>query len=412
MATIEAPNYASVPVELEELLNPDGKCVDPTVYVHTDEDNKAIDDSAGDTKFEAMAQKPDVDYTSFIGHTFDKNFIELSTIYGNNVFALEVERTQLFGVLKELPTLSLTSNWDPNAVSDLIDSLKDIQSNTKIQLVNSIFGVSQIPWIAGGDSTTRSYTGCTDATFDLQFRIYSLEAIGPSNLMSGYKRVLAALCLYAPPLHTFDADQILSLSVVNLSRTATALIKALRGMTDFAANKVGITDKPLDAQTVNSINTAYNNVVQNLSDTGSAAISVLCANSSAERTEQLSSLSEAITNAANTLESILVDEKLSKSDIDRVNDQMNWYKGYYGGALWHLSILPGIFSHKIPVYVQSWTAKPSKEIDSTGKAAYMDFTVTCVLDQVKTGNWWANEIYAPEADAYKDAYRSQVKVQN
>jgi hypothetical protein len=62
--------------------------------------------------------------------------------------------------------------------------------------------------------------------------------------------------------------------------------------------------------------------------------------------------------------------------------------------------------------VQSWTVKPSKEIDSTGKAAYMDFTVNCVLDQTKTGNWWANEIYAPEADAYKNYYRQQVKVPN
>ena len=392
MATMEdVPNFVTVPVELEEILNPDGKCVDPAVYVQSPEDNKKIDD---------------LDTESYKGHTFDHELISLSTIYGNNVFELEVEKTKLFGVLKELPQLSLSSEWQPNAVAHIIDSLKNLQSNTKVQLINSIFGVAQIPWIAGGDATTQSYTGCGDATFNLQFRIYSMEAIGPSNLMSGYKRVLAALCLYAPPLHTFNADQILSLSMVNLSRTATALIKALNNMLDFSTYKTGLTDEPRNKKEVEEINTAWKNGVKDLYDMGSAA------DNSAERTKHLKDLADAIKSAADDLQKVLVDETFSKNDKERVDNPVNWYKGYYGGALWHLSVLPGIFSHKIPVYVQSWTVKPSKEIDSTGKAAYMDFTVTCVLDQTKTGNWWANEIYAPEADAYKNHYRQQVKVPN
>ena len=152
--------------------------------------------------------------------------------------------------------------------------------------------------------------------------------------------------------------------------------------------------------------------MSDLADVGSAMVSAFRADSSAERTNQIRNFSNAITKTANDIQDALVDDKLSASDIARVDDPLNYSTGYYGGALWHLSILPGIFSHKLPVYVQSWTVKPSKEIDSTGKAAYMDFTVTCVLDQVKTGNWWANEIYAPEADAYKNCYREQVKVQN
>ena len=414
MATMEdVPNFVTVPVELEEILNPDGKCVDPAVYVQSPEDNKKIDDEeAGKLDFDAITPEPDLDTESYKGHTFDKDLISLSTIYGNNVFELEVEKTCLFGVLKELPQLSLKGNWQDNAVAHIIDSLKNLQSNTKVQLINSIFGVAQIPWIAGGDATTQSYTGCEDAIFNLQFRIYSMEAIGPSNLMSGYKRVLAALCLYAPPLHTFNADQILSLSMVNLSRTATALIKALNNMLDFSTYKTGLTDKPRNAKEVEEINTAWKNGVKDMYDMGSAAMSAFRADNSAERTKHLKDLADAITNAAEDLKKVLVDETFSQNDKARVDDPVNWYKGYYGGALWHLSVLPGIFSHKIPVYVKSWTVKPSKEIDSTGKAAYMDFTVTCVLDQTKTGNWWANEIYAPEADAYKNYYRQQVKVPN
>lgn len=416
MATIPEPDLITVPVDLEYLYDKadketaDGQCVDPAVYVGNPEaDNKEIDDHAGDVAFTAFTPKYDIDTTSFESHKFSPSFMDLCKTYGNNAFELEVEYTHLFGVLKEIPPLSMSSKWHPNVVSDLIDSLKKMQANSKIQTINSLFGVAQIPWVAGGNSTSQTYTGCGDATFNLQFRIYSMEAIGPSNLMSGYKRVLAALCLYSPPLHTFDANSILSLSVVNLGRTATALANAINNTIDFAAYKMGVVNPQNSQKKREEIQQSLTNGLQHLGDIGTAAMSAFRADNSSERIQQFNELSKAIENSVKDLEGVLVDEQLSQDDKTRVDDPINWYRGYYGGALWHLSILPGIFRRKIPVYIQSWTAKPSKEIDSTGKAAYMDFNVTCVLDQVKTGNWWANEIYAPEADAYKNYYRKQVK---
>lgn len=411
MPTMEdVPNFVTVPVELEAFTSQANTCIDPAVYVHTPEDNQRIDDEeAGNNEFDALKPKSDVDTTSFAGHNLSEEFINLSTQYGNNAFELEVEQTRLFGVLKEIPALSLGSTWEPNSVAHIIESLKNLQSNTKVQIINSIFGVKQIPWIAGGDATSHTYTGCTDATFNLQFRIYSMEAIGPSNLMTGYKRMLAALCLYAPPLHTFDAEDILALSVTNIGRTAIALAKEIDNTIDYAAYKVGLTDVRRSPEEQSKIVNGIKTGMSDLADVGSAMVSAFRADSSAERTKQIRNFSNAITKAANDLQDAMVDDKLSAPDVARVDDPLNYSNGYYGGALWHLSILPGIFSHKLPVYVQSWTVKPSKEIDSTGKAAYMDFTVTCVLDQVKTGNWWANEIYAPEADAYKNVYREQVK---
>ena len=108
-------------------------------------------------------------------------------------------------------------------------------------------------------------------------------------------------------------------------------------------------------------------------------------------------------------EKFLNDSKRVLPDKSRVESPLNYYQGMYGGAIWNLTILPGILKHKIPVYVKSWTAKPSKEIDNKGDAAYMDFTVTCVLDQTKTGTWWNEIIYAPEADLYKNVYKRTVK---
>lgn len=414
MQTIKnTPPNTPLPVELEEFINPNGVGVDPGVYVQKPEDNEKIDkEEAGKTGYDAITTEPDLDTESYEGHTLSDELITLSKKYGNNVFELEVENTSLFGVLKELPTLSLESNWVPNAEADIISWLKKKQSNTNVQVINSILGVEQIPWIEGGNATTHTYAGCKDATFNLQFRIYSMEAIGTSNKMSGYKRVLAALCLYAPPLHTFDADQILSLSVVNLSRTATALIDAIGNMIDYGANTIGMTDAPRDKQEVKKTDDAVEKGLKDIYAMGSAAFSAIGADTREDRITQLKKFANATKSAAADVERFFVDKTFSKKDIERVDDQMNWYKGYYGGALWHLSVLPGIFSHKIPVYVKTWTAKPSKEIDSTGKAAYMDFTVTCKLDQTKTGNWWVNEIYAPEADAYKKLYKEKVKVQN
>lgn len=406
-------NLISTPVEIEQILDPDGKCVDPAVYVQSETDNATIDENAGKSAFDALAQTPDVDSESFVGNELSEEFLNLGKRYGNNAFELEVEQTRLFGVLKEIPPLQLSSKWKPNVVADIIDTLQNWSSNTKVQMINSIFGVKQFPWIAGGDSTTQTYVGCSDTQFTLQFRIYSMEAIGPSNLMSGYKRVLAALCIYAPPLHTFDASQILALNVINFGGTVIALQDALAGTLDFTAQKLGITEEEYTkTQAGEKVKKAISKGFTDLGEVASASTSAFLADNTTDRTAQLKRLSKAIKTGADDLQAFLTDKRFAKPDNERVDNPLNYYHGIYGGALWNLSILPGIFSHKIPVYVKSWKAKPSKEIDSTGKAAYMDFTVTCVLDQIKTGNWWANEIYAPEADAYKNLYRKKVKEPN
>ena len=106
---------------------------------------------------------------------------------------------------------------------------------------------------------------------------------------------------------------------------------------------------------------------------------------------------------------MLNNKKRVLNDKNRVQSTLNFHDGFFGGALWNLTVLPGIFSHKFPIFVQSWTAKPSKEIDATGNAAYIDFTITCVMDQIKCGTWWSNCIYRAEGEEYKNTYKAQVK---
>lgn len=319
-------HFISTPVELENMINPDDKRVDPVVFVQTENTNKEIDEQAGEPVFDALKTSPEIDSTSFTDHVTSNDFKLLAKQYGNNLFELEVEQTQLFGVLKELPTLSLSSHWKPNTTSSMINTLKNMSSSTKVQMINSIFGVPQLPWVAGGDATTQSYTGCSESQFTLQFRIYSMEAIGPSNMMSGYKRVLAALCLYAPPLHTFDADQILSLNMVNLGRTAIALTNAINGTVDYATMKLGLKENAEETAESKKLKVAAANGLQSLTNFGSAAISAMRADTSAEQSAQVKRMSNAIKDGLTNLQEFLTDERFSRTDLERVNDPLNYYK--------------------------------------------------------------------------------------
>ena len=356
----------------------------------------------------------DLDNVSFKGNETTSAFKDLAQLYGNNLFELSVENTNLFGVLKEIPKLTMSTTWNPNTPASIINSLqKLVSSNTKLQVINSIFGVPQMPWIAAGNATTHSYVGCSESSFDLQFRVYSQEAIGPGPHMSGYTRILAALCIYAPPLHTFDADSALSLSIMNLGKSAAALLGALDGVVDFANEKLNGVPLP-DGSTPEGkkVKQAIKDTWNFATDFGSAMLNAIGAENSNDRQVYLKNAGTAIENMCDKAQLFLNDEGRVKNDKERVESSYNWYGGMYGGALWHLSILPGVFKYRIPVYVKNWSAKPSKEIDNAGRAAYVDFTVTCVMDQIKTGTWWTNMIYAPEGDAYKNRYKEQVKEPN
>lgn len=357
---------------------------------------------------------PNVDHTSYAGNSITPEFKKIAQIYGNHAFALEVENSVLIGVLSKLPPLGITSTWADNALTDAISNLaKNVESNSMLQVINSILGVPQIPFVAGGASTTRMYTGCSQQSFNLQFRVYSLEPIGPLAGMTGYKRFIAALCLYTPALHTLDPASMLATIAVNLGRTINAGLSVLNGTAEYGnqvlADKIDSDVQP--PTTSESQNTAkfLRNAWDGLSNFGTAVYSAVGADNEAERRNQLKKAVETGEAALDGLQNILVDDKYALNDMQRVQSEVNYRKGMFGAALWNLSIYPGILKHKFPVYIENWSVTPSKEIDRDGNAAYVDFTILCKMDQIKTGTWWSDNIYAPESDAYKNLYKAKVK---
>lgn len=302
-----------------------------------------------------------------------------------------------------------------NAVSDIAASLNSLLNNATYQKINSLLGVEQIPAIAGGNATTQMYTGCDRQTFDLSFRIYSLEPIGPMDNATGYKRAIAALCLYAPALHTLDTKSMLATLGVNLGRTVNAaLTGVVHGGHEFINQELVehvFTDaeRPPDTPESTVVRNVLKSTASHAKNLAGSALSAAL-DTDGKRKESITEFLNEAEDAAKDVQDFLKNKHYSLTDKGRVESSVNWQTGIFGGAIWNLSICPGLLKHKIPVYIESWNITPSKEIDYAGNAAYVDFELKCVMDQLKTGTWWINNIYDSETDTYKNLYKKQVKI--
>lgn len=358
-------------------------------------------------------KNPDIDNTSYVGNTIDDKVKNAAEYFGNNVFTLEVEKFSLVGVLKKLPTFGIAAQYDNNAVNDIVTSLNKTLNSPIVQKINSLLGVEQIPAIAGGNATSQVYTGCSKQSFDLSFRIYSLEPIGPMDNATGYKRAIAALCLYAPALHTLDTQSMLATLGVNLGRTANAIMTGVVATHNFVNQELvehvfTESERPADTQDSTAVRNVVNSALTHGKNLSNYAISAVF-NEDGQRASHINNFLNEAESTAESVQSFLQNKHYSLTDRGRVESSVNWSTGIFGGAIWNLSICPGLLKHKIPVYIKTWNITPSKEIDYAGNAAYVDFELHCEMDQLKTGSWWVNNIYDSETDTYKNLYKKQIK---
>lgn len=351
-----------------------------------------------------------IDTDSFAGNETPEVIRNLAMVYGNNVFALTVDynladktANRLVGVLKEMPKLTFGATWEENHAGAVANAIKKLQDNPTYQTITSIVGAPQTPVILAGPSTSRRYKEpSSHASFDLSFRIYSMESIGPSTLMTGYKRALAMLTLYAAPLHTMDMSNAFNYLAYNLGNTLSKALTMGADLTDYLAQA---TDPDSDAEPESNETTKrFSEAATQTSNLFNATKTVFgslnadpatrAANVQAW-TNQIKVTADAIATASAPVNTVL------HKDIGRVSHEMNVKQGKFGGALWNLTLYPGLFNYSIPVYVENWSVKQSKQIDSFGNPAYCDFTVTCVMDQQKSANWWLKQIMSDDYDEYK-----------
>lgn len=338
---------------------------------------------------------------SFVGNNTDANMKTLSQIYGNNIFDLFVDNNHLIAVLQEMPSFSRTAQWIPTVSTNITNKIAEALNNEKYKLITSLVGAPQVPVVLAGSNTTKRYQTSNPVTFDLKFRIYSQQAIGPAAYLTGYKRALAMLTIYTPPIHSYDNKNTLQLLVGNVASTINEGLKTLANITDYANQQF--------FEGADASNTKVNKNLQSAKVEGMTLVNMLhdvYMADSKSRTEKTKTFTAELKNAADKFNKVLEGDVIAQlhNDQTRVNSSLNIYNGIFGGAIWNLSIMPGMLKYSIPVSITNWTATLSKEIDSNGDASYCDFTVTCQTDQDKSALYWLNQIYSSDTDAYKLAF--------
>lgn len=338
---------------------------------------------------------------SFVGNNTDANMKTLSQIYGNNIFDLFVDNNHLIAVLQEMPSFSRTAQWIPTVSTNITNKIAEVLNDEKYQLITSLVGAPQVPVVLAGSNTTQRYQTSNPVTFNLKFRIYSQQAIGPAVYLTGYKRALAMLTIYTPPIHSYDNKNTLQLLVGNVASTINEGLKTLANITDYANQQL--------FEGADASNTKVNKNLQSAKVEGMKLVNMLhdvYMTDSNKRAEKTKTFTAELKKAADMFNKMLEGDVIAQmhNDQTRVNSSLNIYNGFFGGAIWNLTIMPGMLKYSIPVSITNWTATLSKEIDSNGDAAYCDFTVTCQTDQDKSALYWLNQIYSSDTDAYKLAF--------
>lgn len=363
--------------------------------------------SKADDSYIALGTNRDKD--SMSGNITPGKLKSLAMQYGNNIFALSVDGNSIIAVLKDLPALHSSAVWQTNGNSTLQQALLNLQNNELYQQWNNLLGAPQIPVIAAGTSTTRSYQSTEHCTFKLDFRIYSQEPIGPGAGLTGYQRALTMLSMYAPPLHTLDADNTLDYLAANLGSTLHKALQVLSDVEDFVIEKTHNVAQS-EQNKIPETSTTGAGVKQSinlLSTTGKDAYNFVASDTTEEAKASAKALQLDLANILDSIQSFAqgnLNNEVIHNDLVRTTSSKNTQDGIFGGAIWNLTLYPGVFSHNIPVYIQSWTATPSKEIDSSGKALYYDFSVNCIMDQIKSASWWVDQIYSDDYVTYKNNF--------
>lgn len=273
--------------------------------------------------------------------------------YGNNFFELitydkSLEGTGyngkivLAGVLKDVPSFSMSTEWVKGPMAEVADMVKDYTNNPMMEMFNGVVGKDR-SWINVDEGTDRTYSKVSQKpSFNLNFKIYTTENIGSKSLTT-WKTWLKALSLYAMP------------SISN-----KIAVNAMANH-EFEALKSGW----------GMVKDVYHSTKNSLSN-------------NTDDKDIVDKVGEAIKTFANTTESNI----LKRDNPDRAKSTAN-SDTFYGAKLWYLRILPGIFDNPLIVYISSWGLTYSRELNlTTGEPIWIEFKINCEMDQIPSVPIW------------------------
>ena len=288
--------------------------------------------------------------------------------YGNNYFELITYdhglnnsklggQLKLAGVLKDMPSFSMSCTWDKGPAASLSDTVKGFMCAPLMEMMTTMGGRDRA-WMSLDEGTDRVYKTTSRPSFSLNFKLYSNEVIG-SEKLTEWKTWLKALSLYTMP--SVDAK-------VSINAMANNTLNGLYSCGDLIKN------------TFDSFQKGFSNAFDSQKN---------------EAVSDKSIIDKVIDGIGGGLETAVngVAGQLTERDgLNRVTNSSNT-KNYYGAKLWYLKLLPGIFKKPLIVYISNWGVTYSKEINpDTHEPIWIEFTVTCEMDQIASAPVWMRYI--------------------
>ena len=288
--------------------------------------------------------------------------------YGNNYFELITYdqglndskfggQLKLAGVLKDMPSFSMSCTWDKGPAASISDTVKSLMCSPIMEMMITMGGRDRA-WMSLDEGTDRVYKTTSRPSFTLNFKLYSNEVIG-SEKLTEWKTWLKALSLYTMP--SVDAK-------VSINAMANNTLNGLYGCGDLIKNTFDSFQKGFS----NAFDSEKNEAVSDKS--------------------LIDKITEGIGSGLETAVNGVAGQLTERDGLNRVINSSNT-KNYYGAKLWYLKLLPGIFKKPLIVYISNWGVTYSKEINpDTHEPIWVDFTITCEMDQIASAPVWMRYI--------------------
>lgn len=318
----------------------------------------------GNTKFNKLPAYKNVQTKNVNLNTDNKLLKE----YGNNYFELITYdqglnnsklggQLKLAGVLKDMPSFSMSCTWDKGPAASISDTVKSFMCAPLVEMMTTMGGRDRA-WMSLDEGTDRVYKTTSRPSFTLNFKLYPNEVIG-SEKLTEWKTWLKALSLYTMP--SVDAK-------VSINAMANNTLNGLYGCGDLIKN------------TLDSFQKGFSNAFDSQKNEAVSDKSII------------DKITKGIGGGLETAVNGVAGQLTERDGLNRVTNSSNT-KNYYGAKLWYLKLLPGIFKKPLIVYISNWGVTYSKEINpDTHEPIWVDFTVTCEMDQIASAPVWMSYI--------------------
>ena len=332
----------------------------------------------GNTKFNKLPSYKNVQ-TKDVNLNTDNKLLEE---YGNNYFELITYdqglnnsklggQLKLAGVLKDMPSFSMSCTWDKGPAAAISDTVKNLMCSPLLEMMITMGGRDR-SWMSLDEGTDRVYKTTSRPSFTLNFKLYPNEVIG-SEKLTEWKTWLKALSLYTMP--SVDAK-------VSINAMANNTLNGFYGCGDLIKN------------TLDSFQKGFSNAFDSQKNEAVSDKSII------------DKIVDGIGGGLETAVNGVAGQLTERDGLNRVTNSSNT-KNFYGAKLWYLKLLPGIFKKPLIVYISNWGVTYSKEINpDTHEPIWVDFTVNCEMDQIASAPVWMSYItgHSENIETYTTEY--------